>query len=53
MAARKQNERTKSTKILAELPNKISTSLSPSEIAPGEIPVRLKEDIRRWKMEAE
>ena len=32
---------------------KISTGQSPPEIPPGEIPVRLKEDICRWKREVD
>ena len=49
MTAKKQKERTTSTKPSAELPNKISASPPPPEILADEIPARLKEDVCRWK----
>ena len=50
MSAKKQGKKTDAIDA-PELPPKISTSQPLIEIPPVEIPVRLREDICRWKRE--
>ena len=53
MSSRKRNQKAKPPEPSVKAGIDVSKVPPPPEILPDDIPIRLKEDIRRWKMEAD